>query len=30
METPIKREIVDGLVAELGIKDFIIRINQSC
>lgn len=22
METPIKREIVDGLVAELGIKDF--------
>ena len=22
METPIKKEIVDGLVAELGIKDF--------
>ena len=22
METPIKREIVDGLVAELGINDF--------
>ena len=22
METPIKREIVDGLVAELGIEDF--------
>ena len=22
METPIKKEIVDGLVAELGIEDF--------
>ena len=22
METPIKRDIVDGLVAELGINDF--------
>ena len=22
METPIKKEIVDGLVAELGITDF--------
>ena len=22
MNTPIKKEIVDGLVAELGIKDF--------
>ena len=22
METPIKREIVDSLVAELGIEDF--------
>ena len=21
-ETPIKKEIVDGLIAELGIKDF--------